>query len=90
MSIVFDLNDYNDIDDLDDFILWLEYKCFKIPSELGLYKDKYDIIFDFYRDTDNNRLIINGRIEDYSTIPIDHALQEALDDLSKRKRMERI
>ena len=83
--ISFDLNDYPDID-YDEFIGYVEHH-FKIPVPyIGFLNGKYDVIFEFHKDKENNKFSISAKIEDYSKVPIDDALQEALEDINKKKR----
>lgn len=84
-SIVFALDDYPDIS-LEDFDEWLVPKCFKVPAEYGLYKDKYDVVFELFKDWDNNRLVISAKLIDYDELQFDPALQEVLEDIHKKKK----
>lgn len=87
---VLDLNDYPDIK-LRELARWFEKKYFKPVEDISttpLFMGKYDVEIWFHQDTENNQYSLELKLEDYSEKPIDPALQEALDDIKKRRESD--
>ena len=83
---ILNLNDYPDIK-LRDLAVWFEKKYFKPVEEISnfpLFMGKYDVEIWFHQDMDNNQYSIELKLTDYSKIPDDPALLEALEDIRKK------
>lgn len=88
---ILDFKDYPDIN-LREFAEWFEKKYFKPVDKISttpLFMGKYDGEIWFHQDMENNQYSIELKLTDYSKIPDEPALQEALDDIIKRKENKR-